>query len=175
LAKDELVQDGLKEMEEVLKRAEVGRMALCDGSVPYIVPVNFIYDEGKIAFHCEWEGKKLDIIKNNPSCCFEVDELMGKVSYHYASKCHLDYDSVLAFGRARIEGDENERIRLLQLFGEKYDERYRRPVSEGGLRIAQNKSITECCCIVVNVEELTGRRERTVDGKRQKTMWRHRF
>ena len=175
MIKEEPVQDGLKEMEEVLKRADTGRMALSDGSLPYIVPLNFIYDKGKISFHCAWEGKKLDLIKNKPDCCFEVDEFMGKVSYHYATKCHLDYDSVLAFGKARIERDESERTRLLQLFGEKYDERYLRPISEDGLRIGQNKPIQECCCVVIDIEEMTGRMERTVDGKRQKTMWHHKF
>lgn len=172
---DKLVQDGLREMEEVLKRAEVGRIALCDGSAPYIVPLNFIYHDGKIAFHCSLEGKKTELIKKNPNCCFEVDEFMGKVSYHYASTCHLDYDSVLAFGKARIEHNAEERIRLLQLFGEKHDERYRKPISDGGLRIGKNRSIDECCCVVIDIEELTGRRERTVDGKRQKTMWHHKF
>lgn len=175
MEKDELVQDGLREMEEVLKRAEVGRIALADGSVPYVVPLNFIYDKGQIAFHCSLEGKKLDLIAKNPNCCFEVDEFMGKVSYHYAAKCHLDYDSVLAFGKARIERDEPERIRLLQLFGEKHDERYRKPIADGGLEIGQNKPIDGCCCVVIDIEQMTGRRERTEDGKRQKTMWRHKF
>lgn len=175
MEKNELLQDGLKEMEEILKRADVGRIALTDGSLPYIVPLNFIYDKGKIAFHCALEGKKLDLIKNKQNCCFEVDEFMGKVSYHYDTKCHLDYDSVLAFGKAHIERNEPERIRLLQLMGEKYDKRYRKPVSEGGLRIGQNKSIQECCCVVIDIQEMTGRKERTIDGKREKTMWHHRF
>lgn len=174
LTKDE-VQNGLLHMEAILEKAEVGRMALSEGSIPYIVPLGFIYHKGKIAFHCSWEGKKLDIIAKNPNCCFEVDEFMGEVSYHYESKCHLDYDSVLAFGKARIERDEAEKIRLLQLFGEKYDERYLRPISEDGLRIGQNKPIQECCCVLIDIEEMTGRMERTVDGKRQKTMWHHKF
>ena len=172
---DGLVQDGLKEMEEVLKRADVGRIALSDGSLPYIVPLSFIYDKGKIAFHCAWEGKKLDLVKKKPDCCFEVDEFMGKMSYHYSAKCHLDYDSVLAFGKAHIECNEAERVRLLQLMGEKYDERYRKSVSEGGLRIGENKAIQECCCVVIDIEEMTGRKERTVDGERRKDMWHHKF
>jgi len=168
------VEDGLEEMEGILKRAEVGRIALCDGSMPYMVPVNFFYHEGKIAFHCAWEGKKLDLIAKNPNCCFEVDEFMGEVSYHYKARCNLDYDSVLAFGKARVENEEDQKMRLLQLFAEKYDELYRKPVSEGGKRFGKAR-LSECCCVVIDVEELTGRRERTVEGKRQKTMWRHRF
>jgi nitroimidazol reductase NimA-like FMN-containing flavoprotein (pyridoxamine 5'-phosphate oxidase superfamily) len=174
LEKDESAEDGLEEMEKILQRAEVGRIALCDGSMPYLVPVNFLYHEKKIAFHCAWEGKKLDLIRKNPNCCFEVDEFMGEVSYHYKDRCHLDYDSVLAFGKARVENDEEEKIHLLQLFSEKYLEIYRKPLSEGGKRFGRDR-ISECCCVVVDIEELTGRRERTVEGERKKTMWRCQF
>ena len=170
----EISEDGFEEMKKILKRAEVGRIAFCDGSTPYIIPVNFIYCEAKIAFHCAWEGKKLDIIKENPNCCLEVDEFMGDVSYHHNARCHLDYDSVLAFGKARIENDEKQKIRLLQLFAEKYDAIYRKPPSKGGKRFSKNQ-VSECCCVVIDVEELTGRQERTLEGKRKKTMWHHQF
>ena len=168
------VEDGLREMEEILKRAEVGRLALSDGSLPYVVPLNFIYDDGKIVFHCAWEGKKLDIISKNPNCCFEVDEFMGEVSYHYDSLCHLDYDSVLVFGKARIENSGEENLRFFELLHAKYKEIYRKPLSEGGVRFDKAR-LHEACCVVIDVEELTGRRERTVEGKRSKTMWHHRF
>ena len=163
----EFIEDGLGEMEEILKRVEVGRLALCDASKPYIIPVNFLYERGKIIFHCAWKGKKMDLIAQNANCCFEVDEFTGDVSYHYESRCHLDYDSVLAFGKARVENDEDEKIRLIQLFSEKYDERYRRPISEGGRRFTD---LASCCCVVVDIEEITGRQENSVEGKAQKTM-----
>jgi nitroimidazol reductase NimA-like FMN-containing flavoprotein (pyridoxamine 5'-phosphate oxidase superfamily) len=161
-------------MEEVLMRAGIGRIALCDGAMPYIVPVNFVYHEGKIAFHCAWEGTKLDLIAKNPHCCFEVDLFRGDVRDHYEARCHLDYDSVLTFGKARIGKDDDEKVRLLQLFAEKYDERYRSPVSEGGKKFGKERA-SECCCVIIDIENLTGRRERTVEGKRKKALWRHRL
>ena len=162
--------DGLSEMVDILNRAEVGRMALFDGTMPYIIPLNFLYKDGKIIFHCAWEGRKLDIISTNPNCCFEVDQYMGEVSYHYESRCHLDYDSVLAFGRARIEDNDETKVQLLQLLSERYNELYKKPVSEGGKRFTLEQ-ITECLCIIIDVFELTGRREVTVDGKRKKIKW----
>ena len=172
--KNRFVEDGLEEMVEILKRAEVGRLALCDGSMPYVVPLNFLYHDGKIAFHCAWEGRKLDIIAENPNCCFEVDEFMGEVSYHYDTLCHLDYDSVLAFGKARVENDEEKKYDFFQLLHAKYKELYRKPLSEGGVRLERAR-LGEACCVVIDIEELTGRRERTVEGKRRKIMWRYRF
>jgi uncharacterized protein len=172
--KTEFVQGGLLEMERTLKRSEVGRLALYDGSTPYIVPLNYAYLPGKIGFHCNWNGKKLDIIANSPRCCFEVDEYMGEVSYHYDSQCHLDYESVIAFGKARVERDENAIWPFFQALHEKYKEIYRKPQSEGG-KVFDRKRVGEACCVIIDVEELTGRSERTIDGKRTKVMWKHIF
>jgi nitroimidazol reductase NimA-like FMN-containing flavoprotein (pyridoxamine 5'-phosphate oxidase superfamily) len=174
MKKNDFSEGGLKEMEEILKRAEVGRLALSDGATPYIVPLNFAYLNGKIGFHCDWKGKKLDIIAKNPRCAFEVDEFMGEVSYHYDALCHLDYDSIIATGNARIEEAEEAKWQFFQLLHAKYKEIYRKPVSEGG-KVFSRTRVGEACCVVINVEELTGRRERTVDGKRTKVMWQHRF
>ncbi|MFC1802928.1 pyridoxamine 5'-phosphate oxidase family protein [Thermoproteota archaeon] len=169
MGENELVEDNLVEMENILKRAEVGRLALVEDMMPYIIPLNFLYKDGKIVFHCDWEGRKLDIISTNPNCCFEVDEYMGEVSYHYESRCHLDYNSVLAFGLARIEDDNDIKVQLLQLLSEKYNELYKKPISDGGKRFTLER-VAECCCIIIDVFELTGRKERTVNGKRKKTM-----
>lgn len=171
---DEFIEDGLEEMEAVLKRAEVGRIALSDGERPYVIPLNFYYEAGVIAFHCAWKGKKLDILAKNPNCCFEVDEFRGEVSYHYDSLCHLDYDSVLAFGRARIENEEEAKLQFFQQLHAKYKEIYRQPISEGGVRLDRVR-LHEACCVVIDIKELTGRRERTVGEKRRKILWRYRF
>ena len=170
MGENELVEDNLVEMENIVKRAEVGRLALVDDMMPYIIPLNFLYKDGKIVFHCAWEGKKLDIISMNPNCCVEVDEYMGEVSDHYESQCPLNYNSVLAFGRARIEDNDETKVQLLQLFSEKYNELYKKPVSEGGKKFTLEQ-VTECCCIIIDVSEITGHRTVTVDGKRKKTIW----
>jgi nitroimidazol reductase NimA-like FMN-containing flavoprotein (pyridoxamine 5'-phosphate oxidase superfamily) len=174
MKKNELVQGGLSEMEQLLKNAEVGRLALCAGSTPYIIPLNFAYLPGKIGFHCDWTGKKLDLIAKNPRCCFEVDQYMGEVIYHYDALCHLDYDSVIATGRARIEKDPEAVWQFFQGLHVKYKEIYRKPVAEGG-KVFDRKRVGEACCVAIDVEELTGRRERTVDVKRSKVMWQHKF
>lgn len=172
--KRKFIESGLAEMEQILKRAEVGRLGLYDGSAPYIIPMNFAYLPGKIGFHCSWQGKKLEIIHKNNRCCFEVDEFMGKVDYHYDALCHLDYDSVIAVGKARIENNEEEKYVFFQLLHAKYIEIYRKSVSEGGLVFSRDR-LSEACCVVIDIEELTGRRERSVEGKTQKTMWQHKF
>jgi nitroimidazol reductase NimA-like FMN-containing flavoprotein (pyridoxamine 5'-phosphate oxidase superfamily) len=52
LKTNDFTEDGLNEIEDLLKKAVVGRFTLCNGSKPYIVPLNFLYYERKIFFHC---------------------------------------------------------------------------------------------------------------------------
>jgi len=63
---------------------------------------------------------------------------------------------------------------FFQALHAKYKEIYRKPVDQGG-KVFDRKRVGEACCVVLDIEELTGRRERTVDGKRSKVMWQHRF
>ena len=51
---DELIEGGLEEMEEVMRRAEVGRIALSDGSMPYVVPVVGL---GLFVFYLIWRNR----------------------------------------------------------------------------------------------------------------------
>ena len=161
-------------MEKILEGAEVGRLGLSDGSTPYVLPLNFAYLPGKIGFHCDWTGKKLDLIAKNPRCCFEVDEYKGEVNYHYDALCHLDYDSVIATGNARIESEEEKIWQFFQALHAKYKEIYRKPVDKGG-KVFDRKRVREACCVVIDVQEMTGRRERTIEGKVSKIMWQHNF
>src|SRR3989304_6219987 len=99
------------EIDQFLTCARVGRpgVSLKDG--PYIVPVGYVYSNGKIFFHTCKEGLKMDTIKRNPNVCFEVDEALSDASM---------FKSVIAFGAAEIIDDEEEMIPCLQKLIDKY-------------------------------------------------------
>ncbi len=63
-----------QEIDELLSDAPFGRLALADGEVPCIVPLSYVYANKTIYFHSWHEGKKIEIMRNNPKVCFEVDE-----------------------------------------------------------------------------------------------------
>lgn len=60
------------EIENLLLSQSVGRIGYTDGKKPYITPVTYVYD-GKNIIGQTRRGMKLDIIKNNPFVCFEID------------------------------------------------------------------------------------------------------
>jgi nitroimidazol reductase NimA-like FMN-containing flavoprotein (pyridoxamine 5'-phosphate oxidase superfamily) len=107
--------------EYVLQEALVACLATVgsDGS-PYITPLHFVYHQGKIYFHCAFEGRKMDNIRANPRVCFEVHELIKIVQGQRACDFGTRYRSVLVFGRAHSLPDGDEKVAVLTALAEKY-------------------------------------------------------
>ncbi len=59
-------------IQYVLTKADEMYVAFNTDGAPHIVPLNFVYVEGKIYFHCAREGYKLECIKKNPKVGFST-------------------------------------------------------------------------------------------------------
>lgn len=96
-------------MEAIIQETEVCRMGLCDGGKPYVVPMNFGYRDGKVYMHSAVEGRKLDVIRKNPDVClvFEADTKIesGPEACSFTTK----YSSVMAWGKASIQEQPEEK------------------------------------------------------------------
>jgi nitroimidazol reductase NimA-like FMN-containing flavoprotein (pyridoxamine 5'-phosphate oxidase superfamily) len=121
------------EMEALLGRALVGRIATCRDAEPYVVPLCFVYEAGKIYFHAAWMGKKMDYLKANPRVCFEVDEWLGLIQSQHGCAVSVQYRSVVAYGRYAEVADEAERLRVLELLSHKYAGRPNMPMEQSSV------------------------------------------
>lgn len=63
-----------KEIEHVLATQQVGRIGCCDNGTVYVVPTSYAYVDGTVYAHSR-EGLKIEIMRRNPSVCFEVDHM----------------------------------------------------------------------------------------------------
>jgi len=106
------------EVERILKKALVGYMGLSKDDLPYVIPVNFLYLNGKIYVHCALEGKKLQYIEVNPNVCFLVNEPVKRRGTDCGAA--VNYHSVMAFGKARFKRSPD--INRLRMLGAKYHE-----------------------------------------------------
>ncbi|RZB37859.1 MAG: uncharacterized protein SRB2_00961 [Desulfobacteraceae bacterium Eth-SRB2] len=70
--KDKEITDNA-EIESIICRSMVCRLAMADKNRPYIVPLCFGYKDNTLYFHSAGQGKKLDMLKKNYSVCFEFD------------------------------------------------------------------------------------------------------
>lgn len=68
------------QIDHLLLSQSVGRIACTDGKLPYIVPVTYIFD-GKAIIGQSKKGKKLDIMRENPNVCFQVDTVQNMANW----------------------------------------------------------------------------------------------
>ncbi|HUV40017.1 MAG TPA: pyridoxamine 5'-phosphate oxidase family protein, partial [Planctomycetota bacterium] len=105
----------------------------------------------------------LDLIRANPSVCFAVAKQLAPVQPHEArDACHLDSDSVICFGTARIIDDLDERADALNAFN-----RFYRPKADD----VPMERVRNCGVVEITVKRMTGRHERA----RERTLCRWDF
>jgi uncharacterized protein len=155
--------EALDQMERILHEETIGFVGMSRDGEPYVVPVNYVYSRGSVLFHCGPAGKKIDFLTANPAVCFVVGRQTGDVRGHAGgAACHLDNDSIICYGTARVLDHVSERAAALNVFNRCFD-----PDAE---EISQKRA-ENCTVVEISVSEMTGRTER----ERKHTHWRHVF
>ena len=101
----------------IIRKCKVCRIGFSENNKPYIIPLNYGYDYENntltLFFHSAKEGRKIDIIKNNNSACFEVDCDNQLIEGEKACDYSYAYKSIIGFGKIIIIEDANEKIEAL--------------------------------------------------------------
>jgi len=110
-----------EETERILASCSSGVLGVNgDNGYPYTVPLNYVYSDGKIYFHCALDGHKIDSIKNDDKvsfCVIEKDTIVPSVF-------SAAFVSVIAFGRSRIIDDVDEKRVAIYAITEKFASAY---------------------------------------------------
>jgi len=96
-------------LKEILSGALICRLAMMDGELPYIVPVNYGYRDGSIYIHSAPEGKKIDLLRKNNQLCFEVEETAELVKGDRACDWTTRYRSVVGYASVEILTDDESK------------------------------------------------------------------
>jgi nitroimidazol reductase NimA-like FMN-containing flavoprotein (pyridoxamine 5'-phosphate oxidase superfamily) len=145
--KDKLVSDRL-EIEKIISHASVCRLGLCYDNKPYIIPLNFGYNNNCLYFHSANEGKKLDILKINNRVCFEMDIDHELITADSACNWGFKYRSVIGFGLASIINDTIDKQKALFMIMKQYSDRE---------HSFSNKNLNKTTIIKVEITEMTGK------------------
>lgn len=111
------------DIESIIIKADVCRLALVDGNIPYIVAMNFGYKPGNpdcLYFHCAPEGRKIDIIRRNNFVCFQMDIDHELVLANKACGYSMKFKSVVGYGKMFEVEDKNEKIEALNYIMNQY-------------------------------------------------------
>ena len=145
--KDREITD-ISVMESIIRRSSVCRIGLCDEGRPYVVPMNFGYRDGKVYMHSALEGRKLDTIRKNPEVCLEFETDLEMVRAEEACSFSMKYKSVIAWGKASIQEEVEDKTYGLNVIMEHYAGReFEFPA----------QSLARIVVIRVDIEEMTGK------------------
>ena len=92
-----------EQMLNWLREAPVGRIAFANAGEAYVVPLNFgilAADPLTLVFHSAPSGRKLEMMAQNPSVCFETD-LPGELREAGDNACGwgMAFRSLIGWGR----------------------------------------------------------------------------
>lgn len=91
-----------KEARTLLQSAAFGRLGCIVNGEPYIVPINFSFEDGFLFSHSLF-GQKIAALRENPRACVQVDEIEDG----------LHWRSAIAFGKFEEISKADERKEIL--------------------------------------------------------------
>lgn len=98
----------VKDMKRVLERVGYGHLGCVREGHPYVVPINYAYDDPHIYIYTT-EGMKTDFIAKNPEVCLQVEEVHDSKNWR----------SVVATGRAERLTDKEDVERAMRFITER--------------------------------------------------------
>jgi nitroimidazol reductase NimA-like FMN-containing flavoprotein (pyridoxamine 5'-phosphate oxidase superfamily) len=143
----------IREIESIISRADVCRIAMAKNDIPYMVTMNFGYKRGKkpeLFFHCANEGKKLDLILKNNYVCFEMDTDHNILKSDNPCEYGMKYSSVVGYGYIYIVTDNNGKKEGLNYIMSNY--------SDSSKFIYDEKILERTTVLRLEITELTGKR-----------------
>ncbi len=137
------------EIEEIIRKAIICRIAVSDGDSPYVFPVCFGYKDRVLYFHSAQEGKKIDILRKNNKVCLEVDIDTELMSEEKGCDWGMRYKSVIGFGKADFIESPEEKKKAFRIILGHYANR-----SFG----FSEESLKNVVVVKILVESLTGKK-----------------
>jgi uncharacterized protein len=87
----------------VIDHGKTGRLGCIDHEEPYVVPINYIVDQGQVYSH-SLPGRKIQAMRAHPRACLQVDQ----------SQSDFRWQSAIAFGDFEEVIDETQRRNILR-------------------------------------------------------------
>ncbi len=137
-----------EESIKIIETCDYGVLATTDSdNMPYAVPVNYVFHDGKIYFHCAKSGHKIDNIKNNPCVSFCIVNNCDIIPEEF----NTGFKSAIIFGKAR-EADDTEKLEGLTALVKRFSGDH---MESGNEEI--KKAWDATTVIIVDIDHMTGK------------------
>lgn len=142
---------------KILHAGQTGVLAVSgDDGYPYAVPLNYVFFNDKLYFHCAKSGHKLDGIRKDSKVSFCVIAKDQVIPEEFSTS----FQSVIVFGKAVMLQDGEEKQRVLESLVRKYSSGYEKEGAEE-IKMAWNA----VCVVGIDIEYASGKCSRDLMSK----------
>ena len=138
-----------QEMNEIMKKAQVCRLAVSYQDMPYIIPMNFGYSNQILYFHSGGDGLKLSILRANPQACFEVDVDTQVIPGERACNWTMQYRSVVGFGEVEFVEELESKREGMKIIMQHYSD---------GESVFEDSELAEVTLFKLKINTMTGKK-----------------
>lgn len=111
------------QIEEIIRKCPYCTVGITDTQGnPYVIPMNFAYEDGVVYLHSGPEGSKVKMLERNPQVCINFCEGHELVYMNQQVACSYSMKSrsVICRGTVRFVEDPEEKRRILDKLMKKY-------------------------------------------------------
>jgi hypothetical protein len=138
----------LAAIEAIIHKALVCRLGLAADNRPYVVPLCFGYRDRTLYVHSAPEGRKVELVRENPHVCVEFDVDQEVLPAGEPCGWGMRYRSVIALGKAAVVEDMVEKRGALDLIMEHYG---------GTPSVYPERMVENILIIKIELEQMTGK------------------
>lgn len=109
-----------EQIKKFLSEAQTAFLGLVDDNIPYVIPLNYVFKDGKFYMHGANTGRKINIINKNANACFTICENYGTIADPIPANIDTAYMSVIANGPIELVTDLDEATAAMQEMLNKY-------------------------------------------------------
>lgn len=112
-------------VDRILKSEQICFVGFSDeNALPYVLPMNYGYDESAIYLHSGPEGKSIRILEHNPNVCITFCTQPKLVWQHPDVACsyRMQSESVICNGKVEFVEEYSEKERILGIIMRQYSD-----------------------------------------------------
>lgn len=139
-------------LNQIFKRGKYATISMCKIDEPYIITLNYGFDEEENAlyFHSANLGLKLEILKKNSNVCGTIIEDLGYVR----NACSHKYRSIVFIGKMVIVKDIEEKKHGFDVLLNHLEEN---PSKMKKRLLKSEKSYFDTCIMRLDIRKVTGK------------------